>query len=314
MKMKSKTVAESTLQDAAQAAKGELRKVDLKYIVDHPELPKSEVDSDWAKELFEDIKNNGLDVPLIVWNGGSDDTEAKVGNEVVPATFLVAGAHRRKALQIFRRDHPEEFAKAFADGIPVKVVGGDLEDAYSARIRENIQRRTLTPSEIFAQVDLLRSTFKMKGVEIAARLGRSTSWVSQVLAVSKELDSDALEKVRSGKLSLTDAQKAAATVRKARKSGDVIDPAAVAIEAEKKAEQLAKANRLRSEKRHSAKTLFTTVQALPRLAMSVRIVILEKVLAYLAGAADSLPKEITVALKSAENLRSDTGPEKKKKS
>jgi ParB family transcriptional regulator, chromosome partitioning protein len=65
---------------------------------------------------------------------------------------LLAGGHRRVALQLLAESEPKQFAQLFPDGIPVRVMDIDsAADAVSAlqiEVEENTQRKNFTPAEI----------------------------------------------------------------------------------------------------------------------------------------------------------------------
>ncbi len=65
---------------------------------------------------------------------------------------LLAGGHRRAALQYLAETQPEQFTALFADGIPIRVMDVDAEtdtvDALQIEIEENTQRRNYTAAEI----------------------------------------------------------------------------------------------------------------------------------------------------------------------
>ena len=65
---------------------------------------------------------------------------------------LLAGAHRRAALQRLSEEQPERYFDLFRDGVPVRVMDIDADsdtvDALQIEVEENTQRRNYTAAEI----------------------------------------------------------------------------------------------------------------------------------------------------------------------
>lgn len=65
---------------------------------------------------------------------------------------LLAGGHRRAALQLLEQEQPERYAELFPEGIPVRRMDLDAEvdqvDALQIEVEENTQRRNYTAAEI----------------------------------------------------------------------------------------------------------------------------------------------------------------------
>lgn len=65
---------------------------------------------------------------------------------------LLAGGHRREALQLLAQEQPKRFAELFSDGVPVRRMNLDAEidtiDALQIEVEENTQRRNYTTAEI----------------------------------------------------------------------------------------------------------------------------------------------------------------------
>jgi ParB-like chromosome segregation protein Spo0J len=278
------------LKTKADAGLGPLRFIPLENIVDSPDLPAGKIDKEWAKDLQGQIKAKGLDTPLNVWDGGSKDTTMTVGGRKgIPASFLVAGAHRRFALKALKREEPEVFAKLFPNGIPCTIRSGSTADAYAARVRENVQRRDPDATELLDQVTHLRDTFKLKNKDIAKAVGKSDAWVSKIFSIGEELGEETVQKVKDKKIGLREATDAAASVRKGKDKVEAVKTA--------EAKTAARGDRQRTEKRLTAKSMHQIYLALPRMAIGAKIILLEKGLSYLAGDTDQLPTEYKHALK-----------------
>ena len=199
--------------------KGELRFVPLDNLVAHPEIHNREINKDHVQMLKESImrEDHGLDTPLLIWNGGDPAMEVELPNEKkIPATFIVGGGHRQKALRAYRKEDKEGFEKKFPKGIPCHMINGDLKDALAAQLRENAARENPTGEEILPFVTRLKEEFKMKNTKIAKAVGRSDAWVSEVLDIGKHLGSEATQKVIKGEIGLSDAIKGAKKVKKGK--------------------------------------------------------------------------------------------------
>lgn len=75
---------------------------------------------------------------------------------------LLAGAHRRQALQILLEKHPERYLELFMDGVPVRVMNIDADsepiDALQIEVEENTQRRNYTVAEIREAARMLEAS------------------------------------------------------------------------------------------------------------------------------------------------------------
>jgi len=300
----------------APYADGSLQHVHIARIIkDEEKVKYRSLDRKWAAELQADIEKNGLDVPLLVWNGAEESGGALIdlGNgKKVPATILVAGLHRLHALKALRKSNESRYTELFPDGIPVYVRSGTLVDVLSAQLRENVQRKDITPEEILPILTRLRDEHGLKNVAIAKRIGKSTSWVSQMMAIPDELGEEAMSEVQRGGIDVRAARKVATEVRKGRKAGKQVSPKEAVIAARERTIKRKATGKQRSDKRLSAKRLWELYENLPRLSTSLRVSILEGCLQYLADATSALPGEITV-LVARETANQPEKPKKGKK-
>jgi ParB-like chromosome segregation protein Spo0J len=227
----------------------------------------------------------------------------KLAGEVVPATFLVAGFRRREALRKFRADNPKGFDKKFPNGIPAIIRTGELQDILCLHLRENIARVNPAAEDIIPVLLRLQDEFKMKQNVIAAQVGKSTAWVSQILTVKKTLGKEGIEELEKGGISLKDAKDASAKVQAAAKKGVKLDAKEELQKAKDKTSARKESGRERDEKRMSAKKVFAIYKAMPSVTMGERIQLLEKALGYLAGAEDSLPKAFKLDSERASKVK-----------
>ena len=110
--------------------------LELDKIRDRPGGDTRPLNQSHIKELVQSIAVIGLISPLTV------DRQYQ----------LLAGAHRKAALQILSEDQPRRFIELFQEGIPVHVMDLDAEydtvDALQVEVEENTQRRNYTAAEI----------------------------------------------------------------------------------------------------------------------------------------------------------------------
>ncbi len=265
--------------------------VTLDHIVGHKDIKNREHEAENVEELTTDIEHNGLDTPLMVWDGGKPGNMMKVGGQLVPATFLVAGFRRRSALKKYRANDPKGFTAAFPNGIPCLQRTGDLSEMLCLHLRENVARVNPAAEDVLPVITRLQDEFGLKQNQIAKQIGKSTAYVSQMLGIKKTIGDEGLDEVKKGGVSLKDAKAAADNMKKAAKKGEKLDAKEELAKAKAKTAARKSSGRERDEKRVSAKKLFAIYKAMPTTTLGSRIELLEKAFRYLAGELESLPKE-----------------------
>jgi ParB-like chromosome segregation protein Spo0J len=274
---------------------GTVTHVPLKAIIDHEEILHRPLDKEWVNELAKDIERNGLTVPLIVWNGGGkkgQQVELENG-KIIPATFLIAGLHRRAAIRSILKANQPRYKELFPDGVPVHVLGGEEQDALAALLRENVQRKDMDMAQILPIISKMRDEYGMKQKDIAAKIGKSAAWVSQVFDIEEELGEEGSEELKKGGVSMSDAREAAGKVRKAKKAGKPVSAKDELQKAKAKKAALKAKGREREERRVSAKTVWKRYSALPKMNMGAKLTVAENALGYLAGDEEfDLPPEL----------------------
>ena len=276
-------------------------RVPLDDIVRAKNFPYRANDPAHVDSLFNDIKVNGLDVPIITFaESETQQVNLKGRPAPIPATFLVAGSHRLEALKKLRREAKGAFDKHFPDGsIPINHRVYSPQEALFALLRENVQRREMSAEEIFPVLDMLtKEPNNLKGKEIAVRIGKSTAWVSQHLAVTEELDPETQAEVNSREIAVGDARKLAVEVKSKRKAGETVSTEAIREKAEglksKQANKIATGSqRASGDDRHiSAKKLLARIEAMPKIGLGRAVLVLTDAIRYLAGESDKLPAEL----------------------
>jgi len=147
--------------------------------------------ADWSKDirsLASNIWDKGLLNPITV--------SAKDKKNV-----LVAGFRRFAAIASLKdRDGFEDrFGK-----VPVVVVEGDQKALQQFNLIENLQRTDLTPAEQAIGMERL-AELGMTQKETATMVGKTQSYVSQLLKLTKKLVEPAWNEFTKGNISVTDA-------------------------------------------------------------------------------------------------------------
>ncbi len=282
---KAKAAAEEAVATGLQVAL-----INLDLIADHPDIKKAyrALDTEHVELLANDIAANGLDAPIVVW--GTDE----VGGVMIkdkkerPATFLIDGLHRRAALNKLRKDNPKAFEAHFENGeIPCFVRVMPIQDALCLSLRANVQHKAATAASILPVIELLMEEHGMQKKDIAKRIGRSPSWVTQIMSVKDELGEEATEEIKKGKVKMSELLSAAKASKAAKASGKPI--------AAKEAIAKASENRgeaKRAPRRTSPARVYEAYKSLPTLGIAKKLEIAEAALAYLADKIKRLPKEL----------------------
>lgn len=281
--------------------------VPVSLIIDHPDIKYRELNEGHVNELYNSISRSGLDTPLTVWNGGSaKGREVDIpGKGKRPATFLIAGLHRRAALKRLLKDDKKRFDELFPNGVPVMVKSGEMQDFLALQLRENILRQDMSLKQIYPIMKRLRKEFDMKQKEIAKAIGKSEAYVSQVFDSADTLGDAETDEIAEEGGTVTDARKGAKKVKELIKGGKNKEAAKKEVVSSIKAKLKAKkaSGRKRDDRRVSAKQLFKRYSALPKgMKTGEKIVLLENILGYLAGDENyALPEEVAQEAEESED-------------
>jgi ParB family chromosome partitioning protein len=153
-----------------------LRDVPLAAIAPNPHQPRSSFDQAALEELAESIKMHGVLQPPVVLQLPSGDYQ------------LIAGERRVRAAKL-----------AGLQTIPVVVKDVSPQDQLELALIENIQRADLDPIEEARAYAMLESQFNMTHGQIAQRIGKSRSTVSELLGLLR-LPSEVQELVAARRL------------------------------------------------------------------------------------------------------------------
>lgn len=267
-----------------QFGANELVFLPLERIGKHPKLAYRKADDAHVEFLRNSILQEGLKMPLTVWNGGETDDQMKLKAGVFPASWLVAGVHRLAAMQRIYKEDPAKFKKVFPDGIPCKVEGGEFKGAVLTQLIENVTRKEMSMQEVLPLVISLRDDHKMKGSEIAKRIGKSPSWVSEVLSVNDNVPAEVLDDMTKGGVTMQQAVATSKELKKAKDAGVAVDAKAVVEKVKTAAEE--------KPKRVKVELIWKRYGALPQLDDKTKLNILERTMRYLVGELANLPKEL----------------------
>lgn len=149
----------------------------LTEIEPNKDQPRKNFDLDALNALADSIRENGLIQPLIV---------RQLDNGVYQ---LVAGERRWRASKI-----------AGLSEVPVRIM--ELDDVQTAQVAliENLQREDLNPIEEAAGYRQLMTQFGMKQDEVAKKVGKARSSVTNILRIL-DLPEEVKELARRGEIS-----------------------------------------------------------------------------------------------------------------
>ena len=163
-------------EDAAEAEE-KFFLCDIEKISANPHQPRSYFDEDKLQQLADSIREKGIIQPLLVTRGK--------GNRYT----LVAGERRLRAASL-----------AGLDEVPVVLMDqGSANESLELALIENIQRHDLNPIEEAAAYARLMDEFQLTQEEVARKVGRQRSTVTNVLRLLA-LPSALQEDVARGRL------------------------------------------------------------------------------------------------------------------
>jgi ParB family transcriptional regulator, chromosome partitioning protein len=141
---------------------GELQQVSVDAIVPNPSQPRLTFDPQALSELAASIKEHGLLQPLVV---------TRLDNERFQ---LIAGERRLRAAKL-----------AALETVPVVIKDVSAQQQLELALIENVQRADLDPIEEAQAYAVLEDQFGLKHGEIAQRVGKSRSTISETLNLLK---------------------------------------------------------------------------------------------------------------------------------
>jgi ParB family transcriptional regulator, chromosome partitioning protein len=164
----------SILQDESER----VQKLLIQDIVPNPDQPRRQFDQNALDELADSIRHHGMLQPIIVVRAAGQN-----------GYRIIAGERRWRAAGIAKHTHVPAIVRSLQE----------LEEIELSLI-ENIQRVDLSPLEQAMSVYKLQQQFNLNLDEIAQKLGKATSTISNLTRLLQLPDS-AREALREGKIS-----------------------------------------------------------------------------------------------------------------
>jgi ParB family transcriptional regulator, chromosome partitioning protein len=155
----------------------EVRDVDIELIEPSPQQPRTQFNQNRLEELAQSIQSNGIIQPLLLRRRSG-------------AFQLVAGERRWRAAQL-----------AGLRSVPAIIREIPDDKLFELALIENIQRQELSPVEEANAYKKLIESLGLTQDEIAQRVGRDRSFITNYLRVLK-LPADILSLVEEDKLSM----------------------------------------------------------------------------------------------------------------
>lgn len=144
--------------------------------------PREEYDEEYLKELSESLETLGLLDDIIVRRNINGDYE------------LIAGSQRVRAAKILGWEE-----------IDAKVLDVTEEDAAILALESNVVRRNLKQIEEGKAIKKMMSKFDLTQKQVAERLRKSQTWVSQRLSLALDIADDVKKALTDGKISVAQA-------------------------------------------------------------------------------------------------------------
>lgn len=142
---------------------GSVRQIPIVDIRSNPRQPRAHIDPEELTELANSIREHGILQPLIV-------TQQSEGTEYI----LIAGERRLQAAR-----------QAGLSTVPALIREASKREMIELALIENIQRADLNPLEAAEAYQQLVDDFSLSHEELAARLGKSRSAVTNTLRLLK---------------------------------------------------------------------------------------------------------------------------------
>jgi len=152
--------------------------VAVERIIANPRQPRYQMDEEGLQELADSIREHGVLQPLIVTYEAEQDQYV-----------LIAGERRLRASRL-----------AGLETVPVLIRQATDQQRLELALIENVQRADLTPLETAEAYRQLAEEFNLSHEEIAARVGKSRTTVTNTLRLLK-LSAPVLQALAAGEIS-----------------------------------------------------------------------------------------------------------------
>jgi ParB-like chromosome segregation protein Spo0J len=175
-----------------------VKRIALDLIDPHPEQPRRGALPE-IPELAENLRRHGLLQPIVVASPAAGRYQ------------LIAGARRLAAFKHLLMQEQQGPAPLLASpspspwaDIPAFVRDAGTLDRLLLALSENLARHDLSDADTVLAVRTLHEMHAWPATEIAARVGTSVGWISQVLGVAR--DPELADYVQAGRLTVAKAQ------------------------------------------------------------------------------------------------------------
>jgi ParB family chromosome partitioning protein len=162
--------------DSVAAPGEQVKQLSIDRVFPNPDQPRKEFDSSALAELANSIKQHGIIQPIIVTPSGDKYR-------------IVAGERRFRAAQI-----------AKLTKIPAIVRNHEALEELEIALVENVQRVDLSPLEQAVSIVRLRDQFSLSLKDIAKKLGKAETTVSNIIRLLKLPDA-AIQALIKGQIS-----------------------------------------------------------------------------------------------------------------
>ncbi len=154
------------------------RSIDLSYIKPNPFQPREKFDDTSLAELKESISTHGIIQPIAVRKLNDKNYQ------------IISGERRWRAAKELKLKE-----------VPVHILEADNQAMLEIALLENIQRRDLNPIEIAVSFQKLISECKLTHEELASRIGKKRSSITNYLRLLK-LSPSVQDALKSDQISL----------------------------------------------------------------------------------------------------------------
>lgn len=144
-----------------------VREISISQIAPNPRQPRHRMDEEELRDLAASLKEHGLIQPVLVTTAPNFSSES-------PRYMLIAGERRLTAAKL-----------AGLDRVPAIVRGATPQQMLEIALVENIQRADLNPLEEAEAYQALMQDFGLTQEEVAAKVGRDRTTVSNALRLLK---------------------------------------------------------------------------------------------------------------------------------
>lgn len=155
----------------------EIKDIEIDNIHPREDQPRRDFGEEGLRELSLSIKNHGVIQPILVRRQGGKYE-------------IIAGERRYRASRL-----------AGINKIPCIIIDGDEEKVSKLALIENIQREDLNPIEEALSYKSLIDEYNIRQDELANSLGKSRSYISNIIRLLK-LEDGVIDEIYKGNLSM----------------------------------------------------------------------------------------------------------------